>query len=114
MTDAKPEALRLADWITGEEFYGSSDPFINDKMDEVKAELRRQHEEINALLNGASTHLKAALEIFRLQKMNQELVEALKCLTSQIFDQEIIIEWDDKQKALAALAKATGDKEWAH
>jgi hypothetical protein len=48
----------------------------------------------------------AAAELRRLHEVNQELVEALKCLTSQIFDQEIIIEWDDKQKALAALAKA--------
>ena len=48
-------------------------------------------------------------ELRRLYEVNQELIEALKCLTDQIFDQEIIIEWDDKQKALAALAKATGE-----
>jgi hypothetical protein len=48
-------------------------------------------------------------ELRRLHEVNAELVEALKCLTNQIFDQEIIIEWDDKQKALAALAKAAGE-----
>lgn len=48
----------------------------------------------------------AAKELRRLHEVNQALIEALKCLTSQIFDQEIIIEWNDKQKALAALAKA--------
>jgi hypothetical protein len=51
----------------------------------------------------------SAKELRRLHEVNQELIEALKCLTDQIFDQEIIIEWDDKQKALAALAKATGE-----
>jgi hypothetical protein len=39
-----------------------------------------------------------------------ELLEALKCLTDQIFDQEIMISWDDKQKALAAIAKAEVEK----
>ena len=81
---AQPEALRLADWIVGEEFYGNFDPFINDKMDKVKAELRRLHE------------------------VNQELVEALKwMLNADCPDQsdvEMIV-----SKAQAALDKATGE-----
>jgi len=51
----------------------------------------------------------AVLEIRRLHEVNAELLEALKRLTDQIFDQEIIISWDDKQKALAAIAKAEGE-----
>jgi len=51
-----------------------------------------------------------ATELRRLHEVNAELLEALKCLTDQIFDQEIMIDWDDKQKALAAIAKAEGSK----
>ena len=52
----------------------------------------------------------SAKELRRLHDVNQELLEALKCLTDQIFDQEIMIDWDDKQKALAAIAKAEETK----
>ena len=53
---------------------------------------------------------RAATELRRLHEVNAELLEALKCLTAQIFDQEIMIDWDDKQKALAAIAKAEETK----
>jgi len=56
--------------------------------------------------NHLFTQSQAAAELRRLHEVNAELLEALKCLTDQIFDQEIMISWDDKQKALAAIAKA--------
>ena len=135
MTDTKqPEALRLADWITGEEFYGSSDPFINDKMDRVKAELRRQHEEIKceerrfselweqfAALDKVNQELLAAnkdstnhfntlmADHKKLQGVSQELVEALKEMIHQ-FDQFNVNEFEARaiKDARAAIAKAEG------
>jgi hypothetical protein len=39
-------ALELADWIKDTEFYGSNNPNINDKMDEIETMLRKQQAEI--------------------------------------------------------------------
>jgi hypothetical protein len=96
MTDKKPEALRLAELLDGDK---------SAHHEESATELRRQHEEINALLNGASVHLKGALEIYRLHALNQELLEALKVLVANggIGSEDM---FDD---ARAAIAKAEGE-----
>ena len=84
----QPEALGLADWIKNEEFYQSSDPFINDKMDKVEAQLRRLHE------------------------VNQELLETLNQIDmAGILYNETPVECVGRLRAIAidAIKKATGE-----
>lgn len=88
----QPEALRLAeqlaDWIEITDFYENSDPFINDKMDQVKIELRRLHE------------------------VNQELVDACtELLRNKRGDGDWMILSIDCQTIEDLLAKATREKE---
>ena len=78
-------------------------------MNEQKTEEKSYAERIASFLEQMESMFpnpQAAAELRRLHEVNAELLEALKCLTDQIFDQEIIIDWDDKQKALAAISKA--------
>jgi hemoglobin-like flavoprotein len=89
MTDTKqPEALRLA--VIHE--------FLADQS---------KHDEEKTII--VQLFKDSAIELRRLHEVNAELLEALKCLTNEMFEQEVMISWDDKQKALAAIAKATGE-----
>jgi len=94
MTDTKPEALRLAEWL-------ETSPYHHDKL--VAAELRRLHEEVryNAALERVLD--KQSTEILRLHEVNQELLEALKLAQTIIgFGKE----WDQID---AAITKAEGE-----
>jgi len=75
MTDTKPEALRLADWLKTS---------VNTKDHYAANELRRLHEENERLLaanKDSLSHFDALMaDHKKLQMLNTELLEALKGL----------------------------------
>ena len=105
----QPEALRLADTLLA---YELSEDYV-DATKEAAAELRRLHTEnarlFNAIEDSLKNYARVLIERHELHDVNQELLEALKEIASETYD-----EWTNGAKAQriaqAAIAKATGEQ----
>ena len=104
----QPEALRLAEIL-------DADPHAH--HEEASAELRRLHTENARLFNAIEDSLKNYARVLRerheFHEVNQELLEALKCIVDvnpRLWDEDVRDQFEPwaKNRARAAIAKAEG------
>ena len=106
----QPEALRLANWLDAMPSSGYA------LTNQAAAELRRLHEEVTEqgrlLSMSAERELALLARIDRLEKLNAELLEALKLMVKQFTKgsgHSTVKDSEARIKAHAAIAKATGE-----
>lgn len=105
MVEKQPEALRLADELESE-----GDSWFRERDAEAAAELRRLHAEnedygatCDHLIRENAEHIG---EIVALKEQRDELLEALKAVTTA---DDVVFYGSALHNARAAIAKATGE-----